>query len=120
MPTTAPIKDPAFVSLLEKYNSLQLDRQSLLVNSTENNPAVKTLDLQAAQLRQDLIKNLSTYKQSLAFSQKDLTRQTNEAATSIRNVPTQERVYLEYARKQNVLQSLYTYLLTTREQTAVI
>ena len=25
MPTTAPIKDPAFVSLLEKYNGLQLD-----------------------------------------------------------------------------------------------
>ncbi len=119
MPTTAPIKDPAFVSLLEKYNGLQLDRQQLLVNSTENNPAVKTLDLQAAQLRQDLIKNLSSYEQTLRFSQQDLTRQTNEAATSIRNVPTQERVYLEYARKQNVLQSLYTYLLTTREQAAV-
>ena len=119
MPTTAPIKDPAFVSLLEKYNNLQLDRQQLLVNSTENNPAVKTLDLQAAQLRQDLIKNLSSYEQSLSFSQKDLTRQTNEVATNIRNVPTQQRVYLEYERKQNVLQSLYTYLLTTREQTAV-
>ena len=119
MPTTAPIKDPAFVSLLEKYNGLQLDRQSLLVNSTENNPAVKTLDLQAAQLREDLIKNLHSYEQSLSFSQKDLTRQTNAAASSIRNVPTQERVYLEFARKQNVLQSLYTYLLTTREQAAV-
>ncbi len=119
MPTTAPIKDPAFVSLLEKYNGLQLDRQQLLVNSTENNPAVKTLDLQAAQLRQDLIKNLTSYAQSLTFSQKDLSRQTNEVASNIRNVPTQQRVYLEFARKQNVLQSLYTYLLTTREQAAV-
>ena len=119
MPTTAPIKDPAFVSLLEKYNGLQLDRQQLLVNSTENNPAVKTLDAQAAQLRQDLIKNLQSYGQSLTFSQKDLTRQTNEVATNIRNVPTQQRVYLEFARKQSVLQSLYTYLLTTREQSAV-
>lgn len=119
MPTTAPIKDPAFVSMLEKYNNLQLDRQQMLVNSTENNPNVKTLDLQAAQLRQDLVRNLSSYEQSLSFSQKDLTRQTNEVATNIRNVPTQEKVYLEYERKQNVLQSLYTYLLTTKEQTAV-
>lgn len=119
MPTTAPIKDPAFVSLLEKYNGLQLDRQQLLVNSTENNPAVKTLDAQAATLREDLIKNLQSYAQSLTFSQQDLTRQTNEAATNIRNVPTQERVYLELARKQGVLQTLYTYLLTTREQAEV-
>ena len=119
MPTTAPIKDPAFVSLLEKYNTLQLDRQQLLVNSTENNPAVKTLDQQAAQLRQDLVRNLSSYEQSLSFSQKDLSRQTSEVATNIRNAPTQEKVYLEFERKQNVLQSLYTYLLTTKEQTAV-
>ncbi len=119
MPTTAPIKDPAFVSLLEKYNGLQLDRQQLLVNSTENNPAVKTLDAQAVQLRQDLLKILKSYQQGLVLSQKDLSRQTSQAASSIRNVPTQERVYLEFARKQNVLQSLYTYLLTTREQTAV-
>ena len=119
MPTTAPIKDPAFVSLLEKYNNLQLDRQQLLVNSTENNPSVRTLDAQAGTLREDLIKNLQSYAQSLTFSRQDLTRQTNEAATNISNVPTQERVYLEFARKQGVMQSLYTYLLTTREQAEV-
>lgn len=119
MPTTAPIKDPAFVSLLEKYNGLQLDRQQMLVNSTENNPAVRTLDAQATTLREDLVKNLQSYAQSLTFSQQDLTRQTNAAATSISNVPTQERVYLEFARKQSVLQTLYTYLLTTREQAEV-
>ncbi len=119
MPTTAPIKDPAFVSLLEKYNGLQLQRQELLVNSTENNPAVKTLDLQATQLRQDLLKILRSYESGLVLNQKDLARQTNVAASNIRNVPTQERVYLEFSRKQSVLQSLYTYLLTTREQAAV-
>lgn len=119
MPTTAPIKDPAFVNLLEKYNGLQLQRQQLLVTSTVNNPAVITLDAQAAQLREDLLKILQSYRQGLVVSRNDLSRQTTNLNSNIQKVPTQERVYLEYARKQSVLQALYTYLLTTREQTAV-
>jgi tyrosine-protein kinase Etk/Wzc len=119
MPTTAPIKDPAFVSLLEKYNSLQLERQKMLVTSTENNPAIQTLDTQTAQLREDLLRLLKSYEQGLIVSKNDLSRQTGNLYNNIQKVPTQEKIYLEYARKQNVLQSLYTYLLQTREQTAV-
>jgi len=119
MPTTAPIKDPAFVSLLEKYNSLQLERQKMLVTSTENNPSIVMLDTQAAQLREDLLRLLKSYEQGLIVSKNDLSRQTGNLYSNIQKVPTQEKIYLEYARKQNVLQSLYTYLLQTREHTAV-
>lgn len=119
MPTTAPIKDPAFVSLLEKYNSLQLERQKMLATSTENNPSILTLDSQAAQLREDLLRLLKSYEQGLVVNKNDLSRRTGDLYNNIQKVPTQEKIYLEYARKQNVLQSLYTYLLQTREQTAV-
>ncbi len=119
MPTTAPIKDPTFVSLLDKYNGLQLERQQMLVTSTENNPAIKTLDVQAEQLRDDLSRLLKSYEQGLVVNRNDLSRQTGNLSSNIQKVPTQEKVYLEYARKQSVLQTLYTYLLTTKEQTAV-
>ncbi len=46
MPTTAPIQDAAFVNTLEKYNSMQLQRQGLLQNTTEANPSVRNLDVQ--------------------------------------------------------------------------
>src|SRR3982750_3068644 len=97
MPTTAPIKDPAFVSLLEKYNGLQLDRQKMLVTSTENNPAIQTLDTQAAQLREDLLRLLKSYEQGLVVSKNDLSRQTGNLYNNIQKVPTQEKIYLEYA-----------------------
>ncbi len=71
------------------------------------------------QLREDLLRLLQSYEQGLVVSRNDLSRQTGNLSYNIQKVPTQEKVYLEYASKQNVLQTLYTYLLQTREQTAV-
>ena len=41
LPTTSPITDQAYIALVEKYNNLLQQRQTALLNSTENNPAVK-------------------------------------------------------------------------------
>lgn len=119
MPTTAPISDPAFVQTLNKYNSLELQRQTTLQTSTEANPAVKSIDIQLTQLRGDLLTMLSTYKKGLNIEQEDLVSRNQQMQSSIEKVPTQQRVYLDFTRRQNVLQGLYSYLLQTREQTAV-
>ena len=119
MPTTAPIQDPAFVQTLDKYNSLQLQRQASLQTSTENNPAVKSIDIQLGQLRGDLLSMMRTYKKGINTEQSDLESRNAQMQGSIQKVPTQQRVFLDYTRRQNVLQGLYTYLLQTREQTAI-
>ncbi len=119
MPTTAPIKDPAFVQTLDKYNSMQLQRQTYLQNSTEANPAVKSLDIQLTQLRGDLISMMRTYKSGVALQKADLEQRNNVIQGKMSSVPTQEREYLDFTRKQNVMQQLYLYLLQTKEQTAV-
>ena len=119
MPTTAPIKDPAFVQTLDKYNSLQLQRQAYLQTSTEANPNVKSVDIQLSQLRGDLLSMMRTYKKGINTEQTDLVTRNAQMQGSIEKVPTQQRVFLDYTRRQNVLEGLYTYLLQTREQTAV-
>jgi capsular exopolysaccharide synthesis family protein len=119
MPTTAPISDPAFVQTLDKYNSLELQRQSLLQTSTEANPNIKSIDIQLSQLRGDLLSMLRTYKKGLNTEQNDLVSRNSQMQGSIQKVPTQQRTYLDFTRQQNVLQGLYSYLLQTREQTAV-
>lgn len=119
MPTTAPISDPAFVQTLNKYNTLELQRQTTLQTSTEANPAVKNIDLQLTQLRGDLLTMLRSYKQGLNIEQEDLVSRNQQMQGSIEKVPTQQRLYLDFTRRQNVLQGLYSYLLQTREQTAV-
>ncbi|MBS1729229.1 MAG: polysaccharide biosynthesis tyrosine autokinase [Bacteroidetes bacterium] len=119
MPTTAPISDPAFVALLERYNSMQLDRQKSLLNLTENNPAVKSIDMQLVQQRSDLLKMLKTFLNGLVVNQADLKRRNSLVDNSVQKVPTQQRIYLDYSRQQAVLQGLFTYLLQTKEQTEV-
>jgi capsular exopolysaccharide synthesis family protein len=119
MPTTAPIQDPAFVQTLGKYNTLQLQRQSDLQTSTAANPAIKSIDIQLSQLRGDLLNMMRTYKKSLGTEQAELESRNNQMMGDIYKVPTQERMYLDFTRRQNVIQQLYTYLLQTREQTAV-
>ncbi|MBV9963266.1 MAG: polysaccharide biosynthesis tyrosine autokinase [Parafilimonas sp.] len=119
MPTTAPIQDPAFVQTLDKYNSLELQRQTYLQTSTEENPNVKSLDIQLSQLRGDLLSMMRTYKKGLNTEQSDLESRNAQMQGSIQKVPTQQRIFLDFTRRQNVLEGLYTYLLQTREQTAI-
>lgn len=119
MPTTAPIQDPAFVQTLEKYNALQLQRQTYLANTTEANPVVQSTDIQLKQLRGDLLSMMSTYRNGINTQQEELRSRTGSMIGNIEKVPTQERVYLDFTRRQNVMQQLYSYLLTTKEQTAV-
>ncbi len=119
MPTTAPIQDPAFVQTLDKYNSLELQRQTYLQTSTENNPNVKSIDIQLGQLRGDMLSMMRTYKKGINTEQSDLESRNAQMQGSIQKVPTQQRMFLDFTRRQNVLEGLYTYLLQTREQTAV-
>ena len=114
MPTTAPIQDPAFVQTLDKYNSLELQRQAYLQTSTENNPNVKSIDIQLGQLRGDLLSMMRTYKKGINTEQTDLESRNSQMQGSIQKVPTQQRVFLDFTRRQNVLEgSLYLLVANT-------
>jgi len=119
LPTTSPIDDQAYIALVEKYNTLQQQRQAMLLTTTENNPQVQGIDAQLKQIRSNLLKTLRTYKDGLLVSQNNLQSQSTSVQAAIQKMPSQQRQYLEATRRQDVMQQLYVYLLTVREQTAV-
>lgn len=119
LPTTSPITDQAYIALVEKYNNLLQQRQTALLNSTENNPAIKGIDAQLAQIRNNLSRTLKTYKDGLVVQKNNLAKQSSNVQSAIQSLPTKQKQYLEASRRQDVLQQLYVYLLTVREQTAV-
>ncbi|NIG55219.1 tyrosine-protein kinase [Chitinophaga sp. Cy-1792] len=119
VPSAIVVQDPTFISIVEKYNTLQLERERLLLANTENNPAVRTIDGQLAGLRGDLLSNLATFRSSLEMSLDALQKNAGTLDQKIRQVPSTERVFLDFSRQQAIKQELYLYLLKKREESAL-
>ncbi|MBV7529526.1 polysaccharide biosynthesis tyrosine autokinase [Chitinophaga sp. sic0106] len=119
VPAAIVVQDPTFIGIVEKYNTLQLERERLLLANTEGNPMIRNIDGQLAGLRGDLLSNLSTFRKGLELSMEALQQDAGALNAQIQKVPRTERVYLDYSRQQAIKQELYLYLLKKREESAI-
>ncbi|MGO4292609.1 GumC family protein [Chitinophaga sp. RAB17] len=119
VPSSLVLEDPNFVSIIGKYNGLELERERLLMSNTPSNPAVKNIDEQLVGLRGDLKSNLSSFKTGIQTSIGQLQQRSGAIDRKIQQVPAKERVFLDYSRQQAVKQELYLFLLKKREESAI-
>lgn len=119
VPSSLVVQDPTFVAIIEKYNSLQLEKARQLLSSTETNPFIQNIDKQLISLRADLKSNLSSMKKGLEVSIKELEGGSQALSQQIRQVPAKERVFLDFSRQQAIRQELYIFLLKKREEAAI-
>lgn len=119
VPSSLVLEDPNFVSIIGKYNSLELERERLLMSNTPSNPVVKNIDDQLVSLRGDLKSNLSSFKTGIQTSIDQLQQRSGAIDRKIQQVPAKERVFLDYSRQQAVKQELYLFLLKKREESAI-
>jgi len=117
VPSTLGLKDPTLLSLTDKYNNLQIERQRLLRNSSESNPLVINLTEQLTGLKSNLLENLNQIRRGLTLERNKLNSKTSQFAAKLNSVPVIERGLLERSREQSVKTSLYQYLLQKREET---
>jgi len=119
VPSSLVLEDPNFVSIIGKYNGLELERERLLMSNTPSNPVVKNIDEQLVSLRGDLKSNLSSFKTGIQTSIAQLQQRSGAIDKKIQQVPAKERVFLDYSRQQAVKQELYLFLLKKREESAI-
>ncbi len=115
----AETNDPALSSAITKLSDLQQRRSSLLFSNTPSSPVVKEVDQQMVDIRQTILGSIYSVKKSLVSKINSLTAQVGEYEGSMQQMPSTQRGLTNYARKVEISEKIYLFLLETRAQTVI-
>jgi len=119
LPSAVFASDAVFNGLIERYNSLLIERDKRLLGETVTNPKIVNLDNQIANLRADMLSNIENTQRTFRISRDGIRRQISSVENNLQQVPKIERNYLNLARQQQIKQELYLFLMKKSEETSV-
>lgn len=116
LPTNSGINNQGIEQQISEYNTIQLQRNNLLANSSDDNPLIGDYDKQLAQLRRALLSSIDNLIASLNTQIAGLQRDEARTNAQLAANPRQSKYLLAVGRQQKVKEQLYLYLLQKREE----
>ena len=118
-PATLGLSDPTLVSLIASLIEAEAERIKQLSTTQPGSLKIKALDDQIITLKGKLIDNIHVLRRSLETTQRNLRTESRRLESVINSIPQKERELVDITRQQEIINQLYIYLLSKREETAI-
>jgi len=119
VPGLLSVKDGESAGALTVYNDALIERLRMLATTSEDHPTILAMNDQIDKLRDGVFLTIRNAQTSIGLSLSDLKSKEKMLFSRMKDVPTQERQFIELKRNQEILQGVYLILLQKREEIAL-
>ena len=116
LPLNSGVSNGNINSLIAKYNTTMIERNNLADKSSEDNPAVKDMDLTLSSLRNAIISSTQTHIKGIITKLKSIEKEWKTLQGEIAKNPTHTTFLAGAEREQSVKEKIYLFLLQKREE----
>lgn len=119
LPATLGFDEQPISQLIFNYNELVLERNSAIKVAGPKNPVLNQIEDRIKSTRLSLLRSLSNVSSSLKLRLKDFKKEEEKVLSRVKSIPSNERGFIDIARKQEITSGLYQYLLKKKEETDI-